>query len=152
MFRWKRIDRIHSDWKFELSWFTGMNPVNPKFFGIIRIDADRPDSFGFTGFIRINSDISNSMFGLKRIDRIHSDWKFELSWFTGMNPVNPNQYDQSEFFEIILIDADRPYSFGLIGFTGFIRIVQIHSDWMFRLNGLIRIDFDWASGLIRIEN
>ena len=46
-----------------------MNPVTPtetKFFGIIRIDSDRPDSFGLK--VRIDSDLPDS-FGLKvRID------------------------------------------------------------------------------------
>ena len=51
-----------------------MNPVNSnqadqsnetKFFGTIRIDSDRPDSFRLK--VRIN-----------QIDRIYSDWKLGL--------------------------------------------------------------------------
>ena len=54
-----------------------MNPVNPnqsEFFGTIRIDSDRQDSFGLQ--VRINwidRNHSDRKFGLIRFDRIHSD-------------------------------------------------------------------------------
>ena len=82
-----------------------MNPVNPNeselirtynpnqtaFFGIIRIDLDRPDSFeliGLAGFIRVDSDwpdlfglkvgINSDYFGLTGFNRVDSDYKFGL--------------------------------------------------------------------------
>ena len=69
--------------------------------------------------------------------------QFELS--IRMNPVNPINKNETEFFRIIRIDSNRPDSFGLI------QIDQIHSDWKF---GLILIHSDWPDSFglqVRID-
>ena len=77
-----------------------MNPVNPinpmetEFFGISRIDSDRPDSF------RLKVQID-------RIDRIHSDSKF------GLILINSNWTDSFGF--ILVASSDWFWmSLGLI--------------------------------------
>ena len=66
-FGMSRIDRIHSD---ETEFF-GINLNETEFFGIIRVDSDRPDSFGLKvridRFVRIHLD-ETEFFGITRID------------------------------------------------------------------------------------
>ena len=101
-----------------------MNPINPnetEFFGMIQIDSD---SFGLKIRVdRIDWIHSIWMFGLMRINRIRSDWKF------GSCLINSDWPDsvglQSDWFRMGL---------GLTGLTRFIpkwfEKFRISAEWI----------------------
>ena len=99
---WIRINpNFQSEWIWSI-WIS--SKFQSEWIRSIRINTYDSEKFGFVL--------------IYRIDRIHSDWKFELI------QIDQIHLDWKLGFWLIRIDSDRPDSFGLI-----LNGPRIDSDW-----------------------